>query len=177
MILSRRSFFTGLAAAIAAPAVVRASSIMPVKPLPWRVVEGVSDRWRGFPWADFTLFDKAFNEGAEAVRHRLIDPPVVAREFATREEAESAARLAARREAARYGQSTSFFDDVQRTINVGQISDAADLLRPHETIIMSVLSGQTPFDPHRNMADEIVREFVPRRLSFEPRRGKGRGRL
>lgn len=40
MTLSRRSFFAGLAAAIAAPAVVKAESLMPVKvwrPDVWRV--------------------------------------------------------------------------------------------------------------------------------------------
>lgn len=36
MILPRRQFLTGLASLIAAPAVVRASSLMPVKALTWR---------------------------------------------------------------------------------------------------------------------------------------------
>jgi len=45
MTLSRRSFFTGLAAAIAAPAVVKAESLMPVKVWQpsWRIV---SVDWR-----------------------------------------------------------------------------------------------------------------------------------
>ncbi len=34
MILARRSFLTGLASALAAPAIVRAASLMPVKALP-----------------------------------------------------------------------------------------------------------------------------------------------
>jgi hypothetical protein len=39
MIIKRRSFLTGLASALAAPAIVRASSLMPVRGIivPWRV--------------------------------------------------------------------------------------------------------------------------------------------
>ena len=179
MTLSRRSFFTGLAAAVAAPAVVRASSIMPVKPIPWRVVTtdwaGSIGRYDGFPFivSPEAAADYIKHQPAEVVR-ALIDKHLVLREFATREEAENVARLATMREADRHGQGTSFFDEVQRTITVGQISDVVDLCWSHETIITTI---STPPDLRRNMADEIVREFAPRRLPLDAPRGKGRGRL
>lgn len=39
MITSRRKFLIGAASLLAAPAIVRASSIMPVRPLPKRIID------------------------------------------------------------------------------------------------------------------------------------------
>lgn len=207
--LSRRAFFGGLAAALAAPAVVRASSIMPVKPIPWRVVtteaspiEGALGEWHGFPWVGYdAALDRAFNVGAEAMRRQLIDPPVVmrevVREFATREEAETAARTAAISEAAFYGVGARFFDDAGRTITVGQMSDMADLCRPHETILTTCSVGDSrrpnqldwgairAIERHERVdVATFRREYMQTPLPMEKlmplrdsRRGKGRGRI
>lgn len=67
MTLSRRSFFAGLAAAIAAPAVVKAESLMPVKvwrPDVWRVY-GVSPGVASL--ADMLDFDRAAQRYAETL--------------------------------------------------------------------------------------------------------------
>ena len=41
--LNRRSLITGLISFVAAPAIVRASSLMPVKAIPWDDILGLAD--------------------------------------------------------------------------------------------------------------------------------------
>lgn len=73
MTLSRRSFFTGLAAAIAAPAVVKAESLMPVKvwrPDVWRVY-GVSPGVASLA-VTFERAEDAFATANRIAQHDLI---------------------------------------------------------------------------------------------------------
>lgn len=56
MTLSRRSLITGLASFLAAPAIVRASSIMPVKA--WAEPIFSVGQWEGITWID-EIYDAA----------------------------------------------------------------------------------------------------------------------
>lgn len=69
--MNRRSLITGLVSLIAAPAIVRIASIMPVKPMPVGLHTGFYND--GSPWVfnpngDFTIEYTLGDDGIKAVR-------------------------------------------------------------------------------------------------------------
>lgn len=67
---SRRSLLTGLGALIAAPAIVRASSLMPVKAPP--LIKGEIGTWNNVLWSE--EYARTYMKSREAL---LLNPPVV----------------------------------------------------------------------------------------------------
>jgi hypothetical protein len=67
MLRTRRSLFGGLASFVAAPAIVRASSLMPVKALPNPAADPIFIErlraWSGIVWMERTPYDPNISRG------------------------------------------------------------------------------------------------------------------